>query len=40
MEYKNALIKLLNELSEESIRRLYRLAEYLYIYKDQKGGAA
>lgn len=34
MEYKNFLIKLLDELSEKSIRRLYNLAEYLYIYKE------
>lgn len=34
MDYKNFLIKLLDELSEKSIRRLYNLAEYLYIYKE------
>lgn len=34
MEYKDFLIKLLDKLSENSIRRLYKLAEYLYIYKE------
>lgn len=29
MEYKDFLIKLLDKLSENSIRRLYNLAEYL-----------
>lgn len=32
MDYKKFLFKLLDELSEKSIRRLYNLAEYLYIY--------
>lgn len=40
MDYKEFLIKLLDSLSEKSIRRLYNLAEYLYIYADEKGGAA
>lgn len=39
MNYKEFLIKLVDNLSEKSIRRLYNLAEYLYIYKDEKGGA-
>ncbi len=34
MKYKEFLIKLLDELSEESIRGLYNLAEYLYIYRE------
>lgn len=36
--YKEALTKLLDRLSDKAIERVYRLAEYLYIYKD--GGAA
>lgn len=36
--YKKALLKLLDCLSDKAIERIYRLAEYLYIYKD--GGAA
>lgn len=39
MECKNALINLINKLSDKSIRRLCNLAEYLYIYVDGKGGA-
>lgn len=39
MEHKEFLIRLLDKLSEESIRRLCNLAEYLYIHKDEKGGA-
>ena len=39
MEYREFLIKLLDNLSEKSIRRLCNLAEYLYIYVDGKGGA-
>lgn len=34
MKHKDFLIKLLDKLSENSIRRLYKLAEYLYIYKE------
>lgn len=34
MEYKEFLIELINKLSEDSIRRLYNLAEYLFIYKE------
>ena len=34
IDYKKYLIKLLDKLSEKSIRRLYNLAEYLYIYKE------
>lgn len=40
MSYKEFLIKLLDNLSEKSIRRLYSLAEYLYIHVDGRGGAA
>lgn len=40
MEYKELLIKLLDNLSEKSIHRLYNLAEYLYIYVDKKGDTA
>lgn len=32
--YKEELIKLLNRLSDKSIERIYRLAKYLYIYKE------
>lgn len=39
MQYKEFLIKLLDNLSEKSIRRLYNLAEYLYVYSDEKVGA-
>ena len=40
MDYKNALLNLIEKLSDRSIIRLYQLAEYLYIYKDGEGGAA
>ena len=33
-DYKAALIKLLDRLSDKYIERIYRLAEYLYIYKE------
>lgn len=36
MSYRESLIKLLFHLSDESIKRLCRLANYLYIYKDCK----
>ncbi len=32
--YKAALLKLLDRLSDKSIKRLYQLAQYLYIYKE------
>lgn len=32
--YKTALIELLDRLSEKYIKRIYQLAEYLYIYKE------
>ncbi len=32
--YKEELIKLLDRLSDKSIERIYRLANYLYIYKE------
>lgn len=32
--YKEELIKLLDRLSDKSIERIYRLAQYLYIYKE------
>lgn len=31
--YKAKLIKMLDRLSEKALKRLYQLAEYLYIYK-------
>lgn len=34
MSYREGLIELLFHLSDESIKRLYRLANYLYIYKE------
>lgn len=39
MNYKEFLIKLLDNLSEKPIRRLYDLAEYLYIHVNGRGGA-
>lgn len=38
MDYKNALLNLIEKLSDQSIRRLCQLAEYLYIYAEEKGG--
>ena len=35
--YKAELIKMLDRLSEKALKRLYQLAEYLYICKE-KGG--
>lgn len=32
--YKKALLNLLDRLSDKAIERIYRLAEYLYIYKE------
>ena len=32
-QYKTRLIELLDKLPGKAIERLYRLAEYLYIYK-------
>ncbi len=32
--YKVALLKLLDRLSDKSIKRLYQLAQYLYVYKE------
>lgn len=32
--YKKALLKLLDRLSDKAIERIYRLAEYLYVYKE------
>lgn len=37
-DYRKALEKLLDRLSDKCIKRLYQLAEYLYIHKE--GGAA
>ena len=34
MDYKNALLNLIEKLSDKSIRRLRQLAEYLYVYVD------
>lgn len=34
--YKAALLKLLDRLSDKSIKRLYQLAQYLYVYKEQE----
>lgn len=31
--YKTKLIEMLDKLSEKALKRLYQLAEYLYIYK-------
>lgn len=38
-DYKALLIKMLDRLSNKHIKRIYNLAEYLYIYKEE-GGAA
>lgn len=32
--YKAKLIKMLDKLSERALKRLYQLAEYLYIYRE------
>lgn len=32
--YKENFIELLDHLSDKSIKRIYRLAKYLYIYKE------
>lgn len=32
--YKARLIKMLDKLSEKALKRLYRLAEYLYIHRE------
>ena len=34
MSYRESLIELIFHLSDESIERIYRLANYLYIYKE------
>lgn len=34
MVYKKALLKLIDRLSDKAIERIYRLAEYLYVYKE------
>lgn len=31
--YKTKLIEMLDKLSEKALKRLYQLAEYLYIHK-------
>lgn len=33
-DYKSALLKILDKLSNKAIKRLYQLAEYLYIHKE------
>lgn len=38
-DYRTVLVKMLDRLSDRSIKRIYQLAEYLYIHKE-KGGAA
>lgn len=32
--YKAKLIEMLDKLSERALKRLYQLAEYLYIHKE------
>lgn len=32
--YKAKLIKMLDKLSEKALKRLYQLAEYLYIHRE------
>ena len=36
-DYKKSLIELLDRLSEKSIKRIYELAKYLYVYKEEGG---
>lgn len=36
-DYKTLLIKMIDRLPDKAVQRVYRLAEYLYIYG--KGGA-
>lgn len=34
MNYKEMLINLVGKMSEKSVKRIYQLAKYLYIYKE------
>lgn len=36
--YKTSLIEMLDKLSEKHLKRLYQLAEYLYIYRENGDG--
>lgn len=38
-DYRTLLTKLLDRLSDKAIKRIYQLAEYLYIYKENGGKA-
>lgn len=41
MDYKELIVFIINKLQDERLlKRIYELAEYLYAYKDGKGGAA
>ena len=35
MNNRESLIKLINRLSDTAVERVRRLAEYLYVYKDE-----
>lgn len=35
MNNRESLIKLIGRLSDKAIERIYRLAEYLYVYKEE-----
>lgn len=34
MNYKEMLIELIEKMSEKSVKRIYQLAKYLYVYKE------
>lgn len=34
-DYRMLLAKMLDRLSDKSIKRIYQLAKYLYIYKEE-----
>lgn len=34
MNYKEMLIDLVGKMSENSLKRIYQLAKYLYVYKE------
>lgn len=37
-DYRMLLVRMLDLLSDKSIKRIYQLAEYLYIYVEEGGG--
>lgn len=36
-DYRTLLAKMLDRLSDKAVKRIYQLAEYLYIYKEGGG---